>query len=399
MPGKADEILAGTYYANYQKARKQAEEAERRGDPGEAAAAYRQAAEWLRQYAKSASDPQVRTQRLERAVVYDDVASKMDMLAEKIKRRASQPMAQADGVTGEDDYEAEVMTLIEQTNIRWEDIGGLEETKQAIKRAYAMALVRKPDGVKFRNENNILLYGPPGTGKTLLAAATAGSLDVTFFNVKTSNLLSKYFGESTKLINALFTVARRLSPSVIFLDEVESLTPPRGSGESGAERRVVSELLVALDGLENKDSTSFVLTMGATNVPWLMDDAILSRFKQRVYVPLPDDDARKAILEIHLTRRGHRSDVALESLVKRTEGFSGREIEQLCQAAIATMTQRCNPDLLEIADKGQEALREYEIKVSPLTEKDFKVAFTQTHPIATPESQKRYSDWIKRVES
>jgi SpoVK/Ycf46/Vps4 family AAA+-type ATPase len=116
--------------------------------------------------------------------------------------------------------------------------------------------------------------GPPGTGKTLLAAATAGNLEATFFNVKVSSLLSKYFGESTKLISALYSVARRLSPAVIFLDEFESLTPSRGSGESGSERRIVSTLLAELDGLQGKDDDSFVMTICATNLPWLLDLAI-----------------------------------------------------------------------------------------------------------------------------
>jgi katanin p60 ATPase-containing subunit A1 len=212
-------------------------------------------------------------------------------------------------------------------------------------------------------------------------------------------MLSKYFGESTKLISALYTVARRLSPSVIFLDEFESLTPPRGSGESGAERRIVSTFLAELDGLATKDEQCFVLTMGATNLPWLLDSAILSRFEKRIYVPLPDEAARQTILEIHLTRRGHRSLVDLGTLARRTAGFSGREIEQVCQTAVARMTVRANPDLLAIVDKGQEAIRDYELRVEPLTEADFRDAFEQVRPITTAAMLKRFEEWMQQAEA
>jgi katanin p60 ATPase-containing subunit A1 len=389
--------LSAEIYAEYKRARKRAEEAERRGETGEAAGAYRYCAAQLRNYARYTHDASVRQQRLQKADFFEQAAQRLEGAKKQAAAKTSAP--QADAPTGEDDYETEVMALIQQTRIRWEDIGGLEETKAAIKGAYAMALARKPQGVEIQSWRNLLLYGPPGTGKTLLAAATAGSLDATFFNIKVSNLLSKYFGESTKLITALYAAARRRSPAVIFLDEFESLTPPRGSGESGAERRIVSTLLAELDGLATKDDDSFVLTMGATNVPWLLDTAILSRFQQRIYVPLPDEPARRAILEIHLGRRGHRSQLSMDELVRRTQGFAGREIEQLCQAAVARMTRRANPDLLALADRGADAVRSYEIKVEPLSVPDFDAAFASIHPLARPDLLRQYEDWIKKLEA
>lgn len=391
--------LSAAIYAEFKRARKRAEEAERRGQQAEASAAYRQCAELMRKYAEYTTDGLVRQQRITRALAYEKAAGRVEQGGSKGGGGASaRPAAQADSATGEDDYESEVLALIQQTRIRWEDIGGLEDTKSAIKSAYGLALAKKPKGVAISSWRNVLLYGPPGTGKTLLAAATAGNLDATFFNVKVSNLLSKYFGESTKLITALYTVARRMSPAVIFLDEFESLTPPRGSGESGAERRIVSTLLAELDGLASKDDESFVLTMSATNVPWLLDSAILSRFQKRIYVPLPDEAAREAILNIHLAKRGHQSKISMPELVRRTNGYAGREIEQLCQTAITHMTQRANPDLLSLVDKGQEAVREYEIRVQPLSEEDFKTAFDQIRPIANREMLLRYSEWVKKAE-
>jgi len=290
-----------------------------------------------------------------------------------------------------------VLTLIHKSDVRWQDIGGLEDTKDSIKSAYALALAKKPAGVQVSSWRNLLLYGPPGTGKTLLAAATAGNLEATFFNVKVSSLLSKYFGESTKLISALYSVARRLSPAVIFLDEFESLTPARGSGESGAKRRIVSTLLAELDGLQAKDESGFVLTISATNLPWLLDLAILSRFHRRIYVPLPDEAARNAILDIHLTRRGHTTKIPITELVRRTEGFAGREVEQLCLIAINAMIRRANPSLLKMVDKGLTSISEYELKVQPIAEEDFAQGFAQIRPVSDQLLLTRYERWQNHV--
>lgn len=391
--------LSASIYAQYKRARKRAEEAERRGARKEAAAAYRHAATFMRQYAGSTHYAKVRKNRLERAEALDKFSKQLAQAPSEMaegKDRAGVQPAQA---TGEDDYEAQVLSLIQHTDVGWDEIGGLGETKSAIKSAYGLALAQKPEGVIIDSWRNFLLFGPPGTGKTLLAAATAGSLEATFFNVKVSDLLSKYFGESTKLISALYTVAARLSPSVVFMDEFESLSTPRGSGDSGAERRIVSTILAELDGLTSKGMPETIITIGATNVPWLIDSAILSRFQKRVYVPLPKADARRTMLGIFLTQRGHHSQATLETLVKRTEGFSGREIEQICQTAINHMIQRVNPALMDVVDQGQDALRDYEIQVEPLAQTDFDVAFEQIHPMSDPAKLRRYEKWLREVEA
>ncbi len=391
--------LSASIYAQYKLARKRAEEAVRRGAAQEGSVEYRRAAELMRQYAEGVNDFSIKSQRQQRAEALDRMALTLDGMPARVKqptRKSGMPSAEP---VGDSDYDAEVLALIEESSIRWDDIGGLEETKQSIKQAFGLAMARKPKGIRIDSWRNMLFFGPPGTGKTLLAAATAGSLDATFFNVKVSNVLSKYFGESTKILSALYTAARRMSPSVIFLDEFESLTPPRGEGESGAERRIVSTLLAELDGLATKDDDSYVLTIGATNLPWLLDGAILSRFQKRIYVPLPDPEARRAILEIHLTMRGHKTQLPIATLVTRTEGYSGREIEQICQTAIANMTRRANPDLMELVDKGQAALRQYEIKVEPLNESDFQVAFDQIHPATDNKLIQRHQEWFKKTEA
>ncbi len=390
--------LSGPVYVEYKRARKRAEEAERRSSPKEAAAAYRQAAELMRSYSRYSQDVSIQRQRLERADALEKIAGRMEQLSTHALRKAPAQTVQASSDAGEDDYEAQVLALVQTSSTKWDDIGGLDETIREIKYAYGLALARKPRQVQVESWRNLLLYGPPGTGKTLLAAATAGSLDATFFNVKVSSLVSKYFGESTRLISALFTVARRLSPAVIFLDEFESLTPPRGSGESGAERRIVSTFLAELDGMATKDDTSFVLTMGASNAPWLLDTAILSRFQRRIYVPLPDDAARRAILDIHLAQRGHKTSLPVEKLVQRTQGFSGREIEQLCQIAAAHMVRRLNTGLEQLVDQGQDKVGGYTLKVGALEQADLDAGFSQVHPLAGEALLRKYAAWNENMQ-
>jgi SpoVK/Ycf46/Vps4 family AAA+-type ATPase len=222
--------LSASIYGQYKQTRKRAEEAMRRGATKEAATEYRRAAELMHQYAGYVRDAGIKKQRLQRAEAHEKMALQLDGMPAHTPPLASNSSIQAAEPLADTDYESEVMALIEESSIRWDDIGGLESTKQAIKAAYGLAVARKPKGVRIESWRNLLLFGPPGTGKTLLAAATAGSLEATFFNVKVSNVLSKYFGESSKLISALYTTARRISPAVIFLDEFESLTPPRGEG-------------------------------------------------------------------------------------------------------------------------------------------------------------------------
>ncbi len=390
--------LSGSIYTLYKDARQKGDKARQRGADEEAAKQYYAAARWLRSYAESAVTPEIRKERMDKADQLANLARGLAGQAPTPSRKvkpesASKPASQAEPQAGEDDYEEEVLQLIHKSDVKWDQIGGLEDTKNAIKSAYALALAKKPEGVQISSWRNLLLYGPPGTGKTLLAAATAGNLEATFFNVKVSSLLSKYFGESTKLISALYSVARRLSPAVIFLDEFESLTPSRGSGESGSERRIVSTLLAELDGLQGKDDDSFVMTICATNLPWLLDLAILSRFQRRIYVPLPDPAAREAILGIQLTRKGHHSQVTIQELVERTDGFAGRELEQVGQIAINNMIRRANPDLLQVVDSGLGKLTAYELRIEQLTIGDFESAFSQIKPLADPRVVRRYELW------
>lgn len=366
--------LSASYYDQYQHALRRAKQAQASSDAADAARYYRQAATYLQKYTEYISGKQQKQALQARSTELRALAIRFER--GEIGRPAPQTVSGGKADDGEA-LQGRITDLIQRADVAWEEIAGLAETKREIKTAYALVMARKPEGVSVSAPRTLLLYGPPGTGKTLLAAATSNGLDATFFSVKVSDLLSKYFGESTKLVSALYAEARARSPSVVFMDEFDAISRARGSqgSDSGAERRLLSTLLAELDGLNSKRSPSFILTIAATNRPWDLDSAVRSRFAREVYVPLPEAEARRRILEIHLTERGHRVEPALSHLVARTDGYSGREISQICEHAVAHMVSRANPHLERMVDQGRDAIAGYELQVAPLTTVDFDAAF------------------------
>ena len=224
--------------------------------------------------------------------------------------------------------------LAEKPNVKWSDIAGLEAAKDALKEAVILP-------VKFpqlftgnrRPTSGILLYGPPGTGKSYLAKAVATEANLTFFAVSSSDLVSKWMGESERLVKQLFTMARENKPAIIFIDEVDALCGPRGEGESEAARRIKTELLVQMNGVGN-DSTG-VLVLGATNIPWQLDAAVRRRFERRTYIALPNLEARKRMFELNTGNLPCQcSQQDLRVLAEMTEGYSGHDIAVLVRDAL-----------------------------------------------------------------
>ncbi|TKA65790.1 Vacuolar protein sorting-associated protein 4, partial [Cryomyces minteri] len=187
--------------------------------------------------------------------------------------------------------------LTDKPNIKWEDVAGLEGAKEALKEAVILP-IKFPHLFTGKRQpwKGILLYGPPGTGKSYLAKAVATEANSTFFSVSSSDLVSKWMGESERLVKQLFNLARENKPSIIFIDEIDALCGPRGEGESEASRRIKTELLVQMDGV-GRDSKG-VLILGATNIPWQLDAAIRRRFQRRVHISLPDLPARMKMFEL-----------------------------------------------------------------------------------------------------
>ena len=298
--------------------------------------------------------------------------------------------------TGFEQYIKENLLQRNKENLpSWEDIGGLEETKNTIKESIVLAYARKPERVEIEGWRNILLFGPPGTGKTLLAAATAKGLDAAFFNVKAGQVLSKYYGESPKIVNALFEVAREESPAVIFFDELDSIALSRGAEIDEATRRVLSSLLTEMDGLSSGKKGEFVLFLASTNTPWDIDDAVISRFEKRIYVPLPDEDARRGILRIQLEKKGFEFG-GYDWLVEKTDGYSGRDIKVLCKEGVYNMVRELNPGVADVADAGMDAIKKYEIKTRKLTKKDFEHALERMKPASTEDMVRTYEEWNER---
>lgn len=224
--------------------------------------------------------------------------------------------------------------LTDKPNVKWEDVAGLEGAKEALKEAVILP-IKFPHLFQGKRQpwKGILLYGPPGTGKSYLAKAVATEANSTFFSVSSSDLVSKWMGESERLVKQLFNMARENKPAIIFIDEVDALCGPRGEGESEASRRIKTELLVQMDGV-GKDSRG-VLILGATNIPWQLDAAIRRRFQRRVHISLPDLPARIRMFEIavgdtpcSLTPQDYK---ALASL---SDGYSGSDINIAVQDAL-----------------------------------------------------------------
>ncbi|KAL0460063.1 UNVERIFIED_CONTAM: protein SUPPRESSOR OF K(+) TRANSPORT GROWTH DEFECT 1 [Sesamum latifolium] len=215
----------------------------------------------------------------------------------------------------------------EKPNVKWNDVAGLESAKQALQEAVILP-VKFPQFFtgKRRPWRAFLLYGPPGTGKSYLAKAVATEADSTFFSVSSSDLVSKWMGESEKLVSNLFQMARESSPSIIFIDEIDSLCGTRGEGnESEASRRIKTELLVQMQGVGHTDDK--VLVLAATNTPYSLDQAIRRRFDKRIYIPLPDVKARQHMFKVHLGDTPHNlTESDFEVLARKTEGFSGSDI-------------------------------------------------------------------------
>jgi transitional endoplasmic reticulum ATPase len=222
--------------------------------------------------------------------------------------------------------------FVEDPNVTWEDIGGLDEIKKEMRRAVEWPLKFKGlyKTMKAEAPKGILLYGPPGTGKTLIAKAVAHESESNFISIKGPEVLSKWVGESEKAIREIFRKARQAAPCVIFLDEIDSITPVRGrSADSGVTERVISQLLTEIDGLEELRN---VVVIAATNRPDMVDPALLrpGRFDRLVKVISPNFESRKEIFKIHLKDTPLADNVKLDDLARETEGFSGADIAAIC---------------------------------------------------------------------
>ncbi|MHB1709382.1 MAG: VCP-like ATPase [Thermoplasmataceae archaeon] len=242
---------------------------------------------------------------------------------------------------------------IEIPNVKWEDIGGLEAVKSELREAVELPLLR-PDVFKrlgIRASKGFLLYGPPGVGKTLLAKAVASESNANFISVKGPEVLSKWVGESEKAVREIFKKAKQVAPTIVFLDEIDSIAPSRGTyGDSGVTERIVNQLLTSLDGIEVLQG---VVVIAATNRPDIIDNALLraGRFDKLVYIPPPDKDSRYNILKVHTKNMPLTKDVDLKKIAEKTDGYVGADLENLCREA-GMMAYRQSSEATEVTEKN-----------------------------------------------
>jgi transitional endoplasmic reticulum ATPase len=303
-------------------------------------------------------------------------------------------------VTRADFYEALKMiepsalreVLLEVPNIKWEDIGGLEEVKQELREAVEWPL-KYPKAFQrlgITPPKGILLYGPPGTGKTLLAKAVANESEANFIGIRGPEVLSKWVGESEKRVREIFRKARQAAPTVVFIDEIDAIAPMRGSDINRVTDRLINQLLTEMDGIEEN---SGVVVIAATNRPDILDPALLrpGRFDRLILVPAPDEKARLEILKVHTRRVPLASDVSLEELAKKTEGYSGADLAALVrEAALIALRRAVSITPKELIEEQAEEFLE-KLRVS---KRDFEEAMKKVRPSIT-----RYMlDYYKQFE-
>ncbi|MHA1652435.1 MAG: AAA family ATPase [Candidatus Thorarchaeota archaeon] len=381
---------------------------DRRGMTKEACQYYLKASKILIKMSNAASLPSVRKHYFKRA---QECVDRVRQLS-GIKRRATAPAdagmrpapipseeateaaeePPAEEVDEETQRLNEMMldtVITERPDVRLTDVAGLEEAKQAIQDAIITPM-KHPELFRGRVRQpwrGILFYGPAGCGKTLIAKAVAAEIDATFFNVSAANIVSKWLGESEKLVHTLFEIARKNQPAIIFIDEIDSIGTARSGDDVGGERRMKTQLLTELQGLASR-SDERVTVIGATNLPWQLDFALRSRFEKRILVPLPDREARKRIFEIHMEDVEVSPSVDFDELAALTAGYSGRDISIVCREAAMEPIR----DLQRDGRMDQEGEI---LDVRPVERGDFLRAIDSIKPTTSPEDIRRYVEWAE----
>ncbi len=273
--------------------------------------------------------------------------------------------------------------LVEIPNVKWTDIGSLEEEKEELKQAVEWPL-KNPEAFKkmgIKPPKGVLLYGPPGTGKTLLAQAVANESEANFISIKGPELVSKWVGETERGIRKVFKKARQVSPVIVFFDEIDSLASIRGAETgSGVGDRALNQLLTELDGIEEIKNMVFI---AATNRPDLVDPGLLrpGRIDKMIMINAPDQNARKEIFKIHLKNVPLEKDVVLEELVKKTDGFSGADIEGLVREASLI------------------CLKENKMQSKPVKMQNFLEALKKIRPSISKDTIEAYKEFAEQYSS
>lgn len=270
--------------------------------------------------------------------------------------------------------------------VKFSEVKGLRDVKQALYETIIMPSSR-PDiftGIRAP-PRGLLFFGPPGNGKTMIAKAVASECKSTFFSISASSLVSKYVGDSEQLMKALFALARERAPSIIFIDEIDAILKSRSDNEKESSRRLKTEFLVQFDGVAASADDARVLVIGATNLPWELDEAALRRFPKRYEVPLPDSSTRRHLLKsIESKVKVRLSNDDLKTMVKRTKGYSCSDITELCRDAAMGPVRDLSPETLK---------RTRAADLPPVQYTHFLAALSNVRQSVSPNSLKHYNTW------
>ncbi|KAI0344181.1 AAA-domain-containing protein [Trametopsis cervina] len=305
--------------------------------------------------------------------------------------------------------------ISDKPNVKWDDVAGLEAAKESLKEAVILP-IKFPHLFTGKRTpwRGILLYGPPGTGKSYLAKAVATEAKGTFFSVSSSDLVSKWQGDSERLVRQLFEMARENKPAIIFVDEIDSLASSRSDAESEGSRRIKTEFLVQMNGVGHDDTG--VLVLGATNIPWQLDNAIKRRFEKRIYIPLPGVEARKQMFILHVGDTPCQlSPKDYRTLAEKTEGYSGSDISTVVRDALMQPIRKvlsathfkqvddngktkwtpCSPGDPVAQEMSWSTIESDELLEPPLKVNDFLKSLDSTRPTVTAEDIRKHDEWTK----
>lgn len=283
----------------------------------------------------------------------------------------------------------EDVVLTQKPNVKFEDIADLKDAKQAITEAIIYP-IKRPDLFPLGWPRGILLFGPPGCGKTMLAAAVANEINGYFIYADAASIMSKWLGEAEKNVSRIFKFAREKneegSPVIIFIDEIDALLGTF-SGEIGGEVRVRNQFLKEMDGLQDKDKKLHIYVIGATNKPWQLDEAFIRRFNKRIFIPLPDREAREQLFKLYTKNLSLSADVDIAKLVDLTDGYTASDIRDVIQAAHLKVIR-------EFFEKSQGIGEPRSISME-----DFLEILKIRKPSVDPLYVKRYEAWFEKFKA